>query len=138
MPSVEYYNQCILVAGTSVLRITPNVYAEATQTSDIASKVASNRDTAAVVGLSLVNQICDALLGDSVALAIQKSLKTLVGSKMSSFPWSEKDNSLLLHHNQIYVLKALHPKIIAQHHDDSMAGHFGVQKTLEFVSRQYY
>lgn len=45
---------------------------------------------------------------------------------------------MLLHYDQIYVPEALHAKIIAQHHDDPMAGHFGVQKTLELVSRRYY
>lgn len=112
MPSVEHFNRCIFVAGTLMLRITPNVYARAMQTCGTASKVASDEDTAAVVGPSLVNQISDAFLGDSVALAIRKGLETQVGSSASFLPWSEGDNGLLLHHNQIYVPEALHSTVI--------------------------
>ena len=108
------------------------------QTSDIASKIALDRNIAAVVGPLLASQIRNALLGDSVALAIWKGLENLVGSNVSLFPWSERDNGLLLHQDQIYILKALHTKIITQYHDDPMASHFDVQKILELVFRQYY
>ena len=74
--SVEHFNKCIIVVGTSVFRITPNVYVQAAQTSDTASEVALEENTAAVVELSLMSQISDILLEDSVALAIWKSLKT--------------------------------------------------------------
>lgn len=74
--SVEHFNKCIIVTGTSIFHITPNVYVQAVQTSDTASEVALERNTTAVVELSLMSQISDVLLGDSVALAIWKSFET--------------------------------------------------------------
>ena len=122
MPSVKHFNKCILVAGTSVFCVTSNVYVQTVQTSNTTSKVASERDAIAIVEILFVSQISDALLGDSVALAIRKSLKTQIGSSASLFLWSEGDNGLLLHHDQIYVPEVLHAKVIAQHHDNPMAG----------------
>ena len=98
----------------------------------------SDGNFAAVIGPSLASQICNTLLRNSVALVIQKSLETQVSSSASLFLWSERDNGLLLHHDQIYVPKALHIKVIAQHYNDPIASHFEIQKTLELVSQQYY
>ena len=133
---MERFNRCIFVAGTSVLRVTPNVCVGATQTSDLASE--DILDENIVSGSSLASEISNALLRDSVALTIRKGLATSVDGNVSLFPWSEGENSLLLHHNKIYVPEALHAKIIEHHHDNPMAGHFGVQKTLELVSKRYH
>jgi len=54
-----------------------------------------------------------------------------------SWTW---DDDLLLYDNLIYVPddNALRLEIMRMHHDDALAGHYGVAKTLELVSRNYY
>lgn len=114
--SVKHFNKCIIIASISVFCITPNIYVQAVRTSNTASEIASERDITAVVKPSFISQISDALLRDSMVLAIQKGLETQVGSSTSLFLWSEGDNGLLLHHDKIYIPKALYVKVIAQHH----------------------
>lgn len=115
--SVEHFNKCIIIAGISVFCITPNIYIQAVRTSNTASEIVSEEDTTVVVKFSFISQISDALLRDSMALAIQKDLETQLGSSTSFFLWSEEDNGLLLHYDKIYVPEALYAKVIAQHHD---------------------
>lgn len=115
--SVEHFNKCIIIADISVFCIMSNIYIQALRTSNTALEIASEGDTTVVVKLSFISQISDALLRDSMALAIQKDLETQVGSSTSLFLWSEEDNGLLLHHDKIYVPEALYAKVIAQHHD---------------------
>ena len=54
-------------------------------------------------------------------------------------PWSWQDG-LLLHDNLIYVPHddALRVELMRTHHDDPLAGHYGVAKTFELLSRNYY
>ena len=54
-------------------------------------------------------------------------------------PWSWQDD-LLLHDNLVYVPHddALRVELMQTHHDDSLAGHYGVAKTLELLTRNYY
>src|SRR5215471_4800150 len=54
-------------------------------------------------------------------------------------PWSWQDE-LLLHDNLIYVPHddALRVELMQTHHDDPLAGHYGVAKTLELLMRNYY
>ena len=52
--------------------------------------------------------------------------------------WSEKDD-LLYRDNALFVPDdtATKAEIIRRHHDDLMAGHFGVRKTSELIARKY-
>ena len=54
-------------------------------------------------------------------------------------PWSWQDG-LLLHDNLVYVPHddALRVDLMKMHHDDPLAGHYGVAKTFELLSRNYY
>ena len=54
-------------------------------------------------------------------------------------PWSWQDG-LLLHDDLVYVPHddALRVELMQTHHDDPMAGHYGVAKTLELLLRNYY
>ena len=54
-----------------------------------------------------------------------------------SMPFRWK-NGLLLHHTSIYVPEALRLEILRIHHDDRLAGHFGIARTLELLSRNYW
>lgn len=62
----------------------------------------------------------------------------MVGSTPFLCPWTEGDHGLLLYNNRIYVPEALRAEVIERNHDDPLAGHFGVQKTLELISRRYH
>lgn len=48
------------------------------------------------------------------------------------------EDGLLLHHTFIYVPEALRLDLLRMHHDDPLAGHFGVHRTLELLSRNYW
>ncbi len=37
-----------------------------------------------------------------------------------------------------YVPKVIRLKLISRHHDDPLAGHFGIDKTRELIARKYY
>ena len=37
-----------------------------------------------------------------------------------------------------YVPEIIRSEVISRHHDDPLAGHFGIDKTKELVSRKYY
>jgi len=54
-------------------------------------------------------------------------------------PWSWQDG-LLLHDNLVYVPHddALRVELMKMHHDDPLAGHYGIGKTLELLLRNYY
>ena len=59
-------------------------------------------------------------------------------------PWSWQEDRLgLLHDNLVYVPHddahdALHVELMQTHHDDPLADHYGVAKTLELLSCNYY
>ena len=52
-----------------------------------------------------------------------------------SLPFSVSESGLLLHHGKIYVLdfKDLCLRVLQEHHDHPVSGHFGYAKTLEAV-----
>ena len=51
--------------------------------------------------------------------------------------WEEIDG--VLHHQGLpYVPELIRTELISRHHDDPLAGHFGIKKTRELVARKYY
>ena len=54
-------------------------------------------------------------------------------------PWSWQDG-LLLHDGLVYIPHddVLPVELMCMHHDDPLAGHYGVAKTLELVIHNYY
>ena len=51
--------------------------------------------------------------------------------------WEEIDG--VLHREGLpYLPEIIRTEIISRHHDDPLAGHFGVEKTRELVARKYY
>jgi hypothetical protein len=86
--------------------------------------------SAFVSELSLREQIISALLKDPVADEQRLDPQS---------PWSW-DNGLLLRNNLIYVPEdnSLRLELMRQHHDDPLAGHFGIPKTFELLSRNYW
>ena len=51
--------------------------------------------------------------------------------------WEEIDG-MLYHEDRPYLPDIIRTEIISRHHDDPLAGHFGVEKTRELVARKYY
>ena len=58
------------------------------------------------------------------AEGLQKSLKGIEG--------------VLHHQGLLFILETIQTKLISRHHDDLLAGHFGIQKTRELIAWKYY
>ncbi len=51
--------------------------------------------------------------------------------------WEEVDG--VLHHQGLpYVPEVIRTELISRHHDDPLAGHFGIEKTRELIARKYF
>ena len=45
----------------------------------------------------------------------------------------------ILHHQGLpFVPEAIRTELISRHHDDLLAGHFGIEKTCKLLARKYY
>ena len=50
-----------------------------------------------------------------------------------------KEVEEVLHHQRLlFVLEVISTELISWHHNDSLAGHFGIDKTRELIGRKYY
>ena len=50
--------------------------------------------------------------------------------------WEDSDE--ILHYQGLpYILEIIRTEFISRHHDDSLAGHFGIKKKREFVAKKY-
>ena len=76
---------------------------------------------------TLRQQFIDAYNTDAIAMAQKVSIT-------NGYHWR---NDLLLHKSQVYVPDSLRLDILRMHHDDPLAGHFGIARTLELLSRNY-
>ena len=77
---------------------------------------------------------------DSMARAVQKKLaipNVNVNSGQSSKSWLEI-KGVLHYDNKPYIPEALRTDILEKNHDNPLAGHFGFERTLKFLSRKYY
>jgi len=83
---------------------------------------------ALVSDISLRDEIISAYSSDAVARqhAVLQS------------PWSYDATGLLLHKGLVYVPESLRMSVLQQHHDVPLAGHPGIGKTLELLSRNYW
>ena len=50
----------------------------------------------------------------------------------------EELDGVLYHKGLPFVPEVIWIEIISQHHDDPLAGHFGIDKTKDLVGRKYY
>ncbi len=58
-------------------------------------------------------------------------------SKGLSKDW--EDIKQVLHYlGLLYVPKTIRSELISKHHDDLLAGHFGIEKTCELIAGKYY
>ena len=51
--------------------------------------------------------------------------------------WEDSDR-ILHHKGLLYILKIIRTELISRHNNDPPAGHFGIEKTQELVTRKYY
>ena len=51
--------------------------------------------------------------------------------------WEEVEG-VLQYQGLPYVPEIIRSEVISRHHDDPLAGHFGIDKTRELVGRKYY
>ena len=50
----------------------------------------------------------------------------------------EDINRVLHHQRLLFVPKTIRTELISHHYNDPLAGHFGINKTKELISRKYY
>ncbi len=98
-------------------------------------KICNNTDN------SLINSILSSLNSDDLFCKIKSHLL----DKKSSPPpikniYKAKidDEGFLLFDNLIYVPKSLRTRVLELHHDSISAGHFGIKKTSELISRNFW
>ena len=77
------------------------------------------------------------VLGKQKAADVQAKRKAKTGKPS---PWRFDSKSLLFHGEQVYVLEEefIRAELLKRHHDNVLAGHFEVERTLELVGRKYY
>ena len=63
--------------------------------------------------------------------------KLLRGSADLPEGWEDVEG-VLQYQGLPYVLEIIRSEVISRHHDDPLAGHFGIDKTRELVGRKYY
>lgn len=53
------------------------------------------------------------------------------------YPWKESEE-VLYYDDKPYIPETLRTLIMARHHDDRLAGHFGIEKTQKFIIRKFH
>src|SRR5204862_1136890 len=117
--------------------------AEASLSSSGTSSLASNSTpvfaniAVFTVESSLRQRILDALSVDPIADE-QRRIST-TATAIANSPWSW-ENGLLLHKNLIYIPQddAIRLELLWEHHNSLLARHYGIAKTYELLSRNYY
>jgi len=92
---------------------------------------------------SLINSILSSLNSDELFIRIKSYLNGNRNS-LSSPPIKNidktkiDDEGFLLIDNLIYVPKSLRTRVLELHHDSVSSGHFGIKKTSELISRNFW
>lgn len=88
----------------------------------------------------LLPHLPELLIDDKEACAVRERLANAdvnAFSGVSGFPWKEV-NGALFYDNKPYIPLTLRTELMASHHDDPLAGHFGIEKTQELIARKYH
>lgn len=87
----------------------------------------------------LISLVLGLQAGDDLAGNIVEGMKNGDVKKQKA-GWSRDSAGLLRYHGAVYIppSQAVRMEILRICHDDLLAGHFGVKKTLELVHRKYY
>ncbi len=71
--------------------------------------------------------------------ALQKDDKEAMKLSSEGLPEGWEDIKQVLHYQDLlYVPKVIRSELISRHHDNPLAGHFGIEKTRELIARKYY
>ena len=89
---------------------------------------------------TLTNSILNALENDEFYNSVKTSLSinNAFNPKIKNIIKFMIDKGFLLFNNLIYVPKSIRTKVLELHHDFPTAGHFGVSKTQELLSRNFF
>lgn len=71
-------------------------------------------------------------------LQVQK-IRSKLGIKLESRlkkDW-EEIGGVLHHHGLLYVPEIIETKLVSGHHNDLLAGHFGMEKTWKLIAQKY-
>lgn len=60
-----------------------------------------------------------------------------IGEQSQKDGWEEGIDGLLQHQGLPNVPEVIREELISRHHDDPLAGHFGIDKTRELIARKY-
>ena len=67
----------------------------------------------------------------------EQARKLRADQQLGQQGWDNIDG--VLHHQGLpYVPEIIRTELISRHHDDPLAGHFGIEKTRELIARKYY
>ncbi len=70
---------------------------------------------------------------------LQDDDKEAMKLRSQGLPEGWEDIKQVLHYQGLlYVPKVIRSELISRHYDDSLAGHFGIEKTRELIARKYY
>ncbi len=70
---------------------------------------------------------------------LQDEDKEAMKLRSKGLPEGWEDIEQVLHYQGLlYVLKVIRSELISRHHDDPLAGHFGIEKTCKLIARKYY
>jgi len=85
-----------------------------------------------------LKEILEAGLQDNTWLGIQNSLK--MGKDYTGLEHYDLEDDIVTYERCFYILdnNSLKLKVTYQYHNSKVAGHFGHDKTLELIKRDYY
>ena len=89
---------------------------------------------------SFLKEIIEATMTDGFANEIQESLQNpSIGHKRKDLDHFTIQDGLVFREHLLYVPEGpCRTRVLKECHDDPLAGHFGVAKTLELISRGYW
>ena len=67
----------------------------------------------------------------------EQTQKLSANQQLDQQGWKDIDG-VLHHQNLPYVPEIIRTKLISKHHNNPLAGHFGIKKTRKLVVRKYY
>ncbi len=70
---------------------------------------------------------------------LQDDNKEAMKLRSEGLPEGWEDIEQVLHYQGLpYVPKVICSELISRHHNDPLAGHFGIEKTRKLIARKYY
>ncbi len=72
-------------------------------------------------------------------LELQDNDKKAMKLRSEGLPEGWENIEQVLHYQGLlYIAKVIRSELISRHHDDSLVGHFGIEKTRKLIARKYY